>query len=697
MHTGKLQQSFSIHTWARLNTVSTNQSNNVNQRYGMSFFNRNKNNLPGIREVYFGIRIRYLLILSFVMIAIISVLTFIMYINQRGLLEDEKNTKAMALTHILTGPAEFYLDKTIKTTDQELNLKYDTITTEAINYQSYNRDIYKIILTDEKGAVRFSTDESDYKRKKVYRYVENCLKQEEEKLQVFDYAVIPGKTLTPAPVTGKSGKKEAVVEEELIEEIGTATGTSLFSIFKKKDEVATNRYRAIVYPIFLHKGNVIQLLRDYREYYKKFHDAEPKERDKIYNYMWDTYKDILGKDFDPRKQPKTKSISKKVIKAGDIDFVFLKLFGDIMILRDRRVDQGQRWMFRDKWLVQQKALKTKAYVQDMPQKAKEINDNILATMDSIAAHIENVKRLGALAIIFNTDLIRSELDHTIYRMLIIAAIMILLGLFLYRFVLNFMIKNLKKLERWALSVSAGNLDSKIQIKTNDEIGRLGDIFNKMIDEIAIKYHLEKFVSSSAKSMIGKRSDSSNLVQPGSTERKSMVFLFSDIRGFTSFSEKNSPETVIEILNFYLNLQTEIIMSRKGDIDAYVGDEIMAVFNGPNKVERAVESAIDIVKAIKKANLERLKDGHAIFEVGIGINSGDVVIGNIGSSMRMNHTAIGDTVNLAARLCSHASAEEILITKDTIDKSKKNFTTAEVDPISVKGKEKPISIEKVLIE
>ncbi|HPS58804.1 MAG TPA: adenylate/guanylate cyclase domain-containing protein [Spirochaetota bacterium] len=663
----------------------------------MSFFNRNKTNLPGIREVYFGIRIRYLLILSLVMIAIISVLTFIMYINQRSLLEDEKNTKAMALTRILTGPAEFYLDKTIKTTDQELNVKYDNITTEATNYKSYNRDIFKIILTDEKGAVKFSTDDSDYSRKKIYPYVENCLKQEEEKLLIFDYAVTPGSTVKPFEVPGKSGKKDLKAEKEPVEEIEPVTAPSLFSIFKKKDAVTKNRYRAIVFPIFLHKGNVVQLLKDYKEYYRKYHEAEPKEREKIYTYMWDNYKTILGKEFEPKKQVKTKTISQKVVKAGDIDFVFLKLFGDIMILRDRRVDQSQRWMFRDKWLVQKKTLKMNAYVHDMPQKAKEIDDNIIATMESIAGHIENIKKLGSLSIIFNTDMIQAELDHTLYRMLIIAAVMILLALIIYRFVLNFMIKNLKKLERWALSVSAGNLDSKIKIKTKDEIGRLGDIFNKMIDEITIKYHLEKFVSSSARSMIGKRSDSSSDVELGGTERKNMVFLFSDIRGFTSFSEKNSPETVIELLNFYLNLQSEIIMSKKGDIDTFVGDEIMAVFKGTNKVERAIESAIDIVKAIKKANMDRLKEGHAIFEVGIGINSGDVVIGNIGSSMRMKHTAIGDTVNLAARLCSHAAAEEILVTRDTIDKSKKKFSTADVDPISVKGKEKPISIEKIVIE
>jgi adenylate cyclase len=279
-------------------------------------------------------------------------------------------------------------------------------------------------------------------------------------------------------------------------------------------------------------------------------------------------------------------------------------------------------------------------------------------------------------------------------MLIIAAVMILFGLIAYRFVLNFMIRNLKKLERWALSVSAGNLDSKIVIKTNDEIGRLSDIFNKMIDEITIKYHLEKFVSSSAKSMIGKKSDTSDELELGGTDRKNMVFLFSDVRGFTSFSEKNQPEVVIEVLNFYLELQASVIMSKKGDIDAYVGDEIMAVFKGTNKIERAVETAIEIVKAIKKANLERLKEGHPIFEVGIGINAGDVVVGNIGSQMRMNYTCIGDTVNLAARLCSNAGPEEILVTKETIEKSKKKFPVLNVDPISVKGKEKKISIVKI---
>ncbi|MCU0821835.1 MAG: adenylate/guanylate cyclase domain-containing protein, partial [Spirochaetes bacterium] len=97
-----------------------------------------------------------------------------------------------------------------------------------------------------------------------------------------------------------------------------------------------------------------------------------------------------------------------------------------------------------------------------------------------------------------------------------------------------------------------------------------------------------------------------------------------------------------------------------------------------------------------ANMDRLKEGHAIFEVGIVINSGDVVVGNIGSQMRMNYTCIGDTVNLAARLCSNAGAEEILVTKDTMEKSKKKFPTANVDPISVKGKEKKIPIVKIKI-
>ncbi len=305
-------------------------------------------------------------------------------------------------------------------------------------------------------------------------------------------------------------------------------------------------------------------------------------------------------------------------------------------------------------------------------------------------------RLGAIAVIFNIDKVKAELDNTVNRVLMLALIMIIICLISFRFILNFMIRNLKKLEKWAGSVSSGNLDTKIVINTNDEIGRLGDIFNNMIDQIAVKYHLEKFLSSSAISMIKKKSDSAAELQLGGTERRNLVFLFSDVRGFTSFSEKNDPSIVMEVLSHYLDLQSNIIIPNKGDIDSYIGDEIMAHFRGENNVERAIDSAIGIMKAISKENAARLKENLPIFEVGIGIHGGDVVVGNIGTKTRMVFTCIGDAVNLSARLCSNAGAEKYLFRKVFMINAKKKYNGIKSAPISVKGKDKPINIVKIKV-
>ncbi len=623
---------------------------------------KRKKDIIDIREVHFGIRLRILLFLSLIMVIVISVLAFSMYLNQRNLLEEEKNTKANVLTQILSGPAEFYLDKTIETTNEALRIKYDTITSAATSFENFNEDISKIILTDEKGKVRFSTNRRDYKRRKVFSYIKNCLNQENEELNIYDYS---------EPAKSKSRKKN-----------------------KNTEKTKENKFRAITYPIFLHKGNVIDLLNDFKKYYHEFHKAGGKKRKQIYNILWKKYRNTLGKSFNPRRQVKRKGVSKKIVKAGDIDFLFLKLFSNIIILRDKRIKRSDRWMFRNKWLIKQKKKKRYAFLRDMPQKAKEINDRIISSIEKVSMQVENIRRLGALAIIFNVDKIQTELDQTIYRVLTIASIMTIICMIAFRFVLSFMIQNLKKLEKWAISVSAGNLDTKIVIKTNDEIGRLSDIFNKMIDEISIKYHLEKFVSSSAKSMIGKRPDTFDELELGGTDRRNLIFLFSDVRGFTSFSEKNDPSIVIEVLNFYLDLQANVIMSKKGDIDSFVGDEIMALFRGEKRIERAIEAAKEIMTAIEKVNKERLAEGLPIFEVGIGIHGGDVIVGNIGSQSRMDFTCIGDVVNLSARLCSNADAGEILISKEIYTKSKKKYNAINTAPINVKGKENKISIVKI---
>ena len=633
---------------------------NIFKRLLLLIFRSNRG-LPdnaSIREVYLGLRIRFLGLLTLVVIIIISALTVVMYMNGRNLILEEKNAKARTLTRILSGPAEFYLDKDLETSKEELAIKYQTITREAKNFISYNDDIIKIALANERGRIRFSTQGYDYKRRKVIPYIKKGITQEEGKLGSHDF--------------------------------------SIDTKNKKTGEIEERQFRAITYPIFLQKGNVVSIIKDFNRFYEEYRKARKRRKRQIYRHLSRKYKNSLGDEFDPSKQNndgKEKS-KNKISKINDIDFLFHTLFSHVMKVRNKRVPRNERWLWRSNWLVaQKKALKTHMADED-PVKAKKADDLIVKRLGSMAEKIESIRRLGVLAVVLNVDTIQQFSIDNIKRTAKIAGIALIISFIFFFIVLNFMIQNLKKLEKWAISVSAGNLDEKIDIKANDEIGRLGDISNYMIDELKVKYQLEKFVSKSTKSMLKTTKKKSKGVDLGVTGRKNMAFIFSDVRGFTAFSERNDPSTVIEVLNYYLEFQSNIIKKNNGDINDYVGDEIMAHFSGDRWADRAVDTAIKIMKEVKKVNEAREKDGLPTFEIGIGVHGGDVVTGNIGSQFRMDFACVGDAVNLTSRLCSAAKAGEILVSQELFKQAKKKFTTKSTAPIEVKGKEKKIKIVKV---
>jgi adenylate cyclase len=171
------------------------------------------------------------------------------------------------------------------------------------------------------------------------------------------------------------------------------------------------------------------------------------------------------------------------------------------------------------------------------------------------------------------------------------------------------------------------------------------------------------------------------------ERKYCTFLFTDVRGFTSLSEKLEPEEVTEIMNKALTIQANAVKKYGGMVDKYIGDAMMAIFNAPINIDmhedRAILTAIEIKKQMQEANLD--------IKIGIGINSGDAVIGNMGSETRFDYTAIGDAVNLAARMESSCKevGEDIVIAKNTAIQT--DIKLEKLKPIKVKGKEKAIEI------
>ena len=179
------------------------------------------------------------------------------------------------------------------------------------------------------------------------------------------------------------------------------------------------------------------------------------------------------------------------------------------------------------------------------------------------------------------------------------------------------------------------------------------------------------------------------------EKRHVAVLFVDIRGFTPMSEGLMPEDVVEILNEYLNLTTNAIFKNKGTLDKFIGDATMAIFNAPfdldDYVFRAVCTAMDIAKgsdALEAKLQERF--GRSV-SFGIGVHCGDAVVGNIGCEHRMDFTAIGDTVNTAARLESNAARGQILISKEVYEHVKDRVDAKEIGAIPLKGKSQEVFI------
>lgn len=182
-----------------------------------------------------------------------------------------------------------------------------------------------------------------------------------------------------------------------------------------------------------------------------------------------------------------------------------------------------------------------------------------------------------------------------------------------------------------------------------------------------------------------------------TTSRELCFLFTDIRGFTTLCEGKKPQEVVEILNHYLDIETEIILNNGGDVDKFVGDEMMAFFAGPKKEYNACKAAMEIRAAMRFQQEQALADGSDYISMGIGINTGRVVFGSVGARSRMDFTSIGDTVNLAARLesANKAYGSKAIITEAVFEKLKDTFVCRELDFIKVKGKNEPVRIYEIL--
>ena len=286
--------------------------------------------------------------------------------------------------------------------------------------------------------------------------------------------------------------------------------------------------------------------------------------------------------------------------------------------------------------------------------------------------------------------IQEEIQKNTQASIIVGLVTIILVTLLLRlFMRATVLKPLDVIGGVADKIGEGDLSVHAQVKSQDEIGVLAQRINKMIKGLQERLHLTKFVSDEALTAV-KKVGLEGLKMGG--ERKVATIMETDIRGFTSMSEKMEPEEVVSLLNTYLDKQTEVIQSYSGDIDKFIGDAVLAVFTGEEMADNAVQCAIKIQKEINTLNQSLGKNTM----IGIGIDTGPLVMGAMGSKDRMDFTVIGDHVNTSSRLCDAALPGEVIISENTEKLLKgENYQLKQLDPIQVKGKEKPIKIYKVI--
>ncbi|MCL2210945.1 MAG: adenylate/guanylate cyclase domain-containing protein [Treponema sp.] len=268
-------------------------------------------------------------------------------------------------------------------------------------------------------------------------------------------------------------------------------------------------------------------------------------------------------------------------------------------------------------------------------------------------------------------------------------------------------------------IQTSDLSAKVDVEYNDETGVLAQTFNKMTEELDRAYSqmkryafdavlsgkkeerirqifqkyvpnnvIEKFFASPEKMLVG--------------DNRKLAILFSDIRSFTTISEGMAPDDLVSSLNRYFSGQVEIIYNRKGIVDKYIGDAIMAIWGAPEKHEddalQSVFSGLEMIDAISEFNNNQRRLGKCEFKIGVGINFGEVTVGNIGSERKMDYTVIGDAVNLASRMegLTKTYHSDLLISESLFEELRIKAPSAGLsyrllDTVAVKGKTKGVRI------
>ncbi|MEP1150312.1 MAG: adenylate/guanylate cyclase domain-containing protein [Balneola sp.] len=248
---------------------------------------------------------------------------------------------------------------------------------------------------------------------------------------------------------------------------------------------------------------------------------------------------------------------------------------------------------------------------------------------------------------------------------------------------------IQRLTKAMLKVREGDLDVNVETNSNDEVGILTKTFNEMTQGLRERFALTKYVGDHTLKMIQTNQDI-DLNEKASFQE--LAILFTDIRGSTSKISTSTPEVFLGHLNKTLSQQADLVLKHKGSIDKYVGDSLIAIYLGKDSLKSAVQTAIEIQKTFE--NDEELSD---FFNgIGIGVNHGKVILGNMGAKERMDYTIIGSQVNLCARLCSEAKNNQILIPSSLIQEHDlQEFAHKIIGELELKGFANKVDVSEII--
>ena len=308
----------------------------------------------------------------------------------------------------------------------------------------------------------------------------------------------------------------------------------------------------------------------------------------------------------------------------------------------------------------------------------------------------NDKLLGYVHVGVSISYIEQTIKDETKTVLWLSAISVTMGILIaILFGLQFS-RPITSLVKATYEIGKGNYNYRVNIKRGDEMGILADAFNKMGKELWLKSIVQesfgKYVGTEVLDMI--------LASPEDTwfkgRKSDATVIFTDIRGFTAFSETHEPEKIVEYLNEYFEICAHSIKKYHGFVDKFIGDAVLGVIgvpiNKPDHTVLAIMSALDIQEKLKLVDT----GNPLLSKIGIGIHTGTLVSGNIGSSERMEYTVIGDTVNMASRLNGLAAGGEIIISQELYDLVKDHIKLeVEHRQQSIKGKSKPVDVYRII--